>query len=371
MRFGLIIYGSLETISGGYLYDRKLVEYLRRQGDQVQVISLPWRGYARHLLDNFSEALRRRLVKSDFDVLLQDELNHPSLFGLNRRLKSALPYPVFSIVHHLRCSEFRPAWQNRLYRRVESSYLHSVDGYIFNSQTTRQAVHRLDPKLVDRPYVVAYPAGDHIAPTITEAEIAQRAVEPGALRLLFVGNLIPRKGLHTLLDALQHIPEDACELSVVGSQAVDPIYAQAIRRQIDQAGLAGRVRLLGALSQEELVDLLRSHQVLVVPSSYEGYGIVYLEGMGFGLPAIGATAGAAGEIITHEIDGYLIPPQASQALAEHLVGLSRDRLRLREMSLAARRRYQAQPTWNQTAGQIRGFLQSQINEYARQRHENV
>ncbi len=52
MRLGLVIYGNLETISGGYLYDRKLVEHLERQGDQVEIISLPWRNYARHLGDN-------------------------------------------------------------------------------------------------------------------------------------------------------------------------------------------------------------------------------------------------------------------------------------------------------------------------------
>jgi len=54
MKLGLIIYGSLDTLSGGYLYDRKLVEYLRRCGDTVEVISLPWRNYARHLADNLS-----------------------------------------------------------------------------------------------------------------------------------------------------------------------------------------------------------------------------------------------------------------------------------------------------------------------------
>ena len=49
-----MIYGSLETISGGYLYDRMLVEHLRGQGDQVEVISLPWRSYARHLAGQLS-----------------------------------------------------------------------------------------------------------------------------------------------------------------------------------------------------------------------------------------------------------------------------------------------------------------------------
>lgn len=47
-----LIYGSLDTLSGGYLYDRKLVEHLRARGDVVDVISLPWRNYGRHLLDN-------------------------------------------------------------------------------------------------------------------------------------------------------------------------------------------------------------------------------------------------------------------------------------------------------------------------------
>ncbi len=57
MKIGLIIYGSLEIVSGGYLYDRKLVEFLKDQGDQVEIISLPWRGYLRSLADNWCARL--------------------------------------------------------------------------------------------------------------------------------------------------------------------------------------------------------------------------------------------------------------------------------------------------------------------------
>jgi hypothetical protein len=49
MRVGMVIYGSLETLTGGYLYDRKLAEHLSAHGDDVDVISLPWRNYGRHL----------------------------------------------------------------------------------------------------------------------------------------------------------------------------------------------------------------------------------------------------------------------------------------------------------------------------------
>ena len=97
MKIGLVIYGSIDTLSGGYMYDRMLVEHLRAQGDTVEIISLPWRNYAAHLTDNFTFKLPPNL-----DILIQDELNHPSLIGANREKH---PYPVISLVHHLRCSE--------------------------------------------------------------------------------------------------------------------------------------------------------------------------------------------------------------------------------------------------------------------------
>ena len=75
MRIGLLIYGSLDTLSGGYLYDRKLVEYFRDAGDDVEIISLPWRSYPRHLLDKFSRDLSRRLRAMSADVLIQDDVN--------------------------------------------------------------------------------------------------------------------------------------------------------------------------------------------------------------------------------------------------------------------------------------------------------
>ena len=111
MRIGFVIYGSLDTLSGGYLYDRKLVEFLREQGETVEIISLPWRNYAAHLTDNFTFRLPKNL-----DILIQDELNHPSLIFPNQ---GKHPYPVISLVHHLRCSELRPKWQNAFYRLLK------------------------------------------------------------------------------------------------------------------------------------------------------------------------------------------------------------------------------------------------------------
>ncbi len=352
MVVGLVIYGRLDTLSGGYLYDRKLVAHLRAQRDTVEIISLPWQGYGRHLWQNTSRLLHHRLQNSRFDLLLQDELNHPSLFWLNRRLQDRLICPVVSIVHHLRASEERPAWQNWFYRQVERRYLATVDGFVFNSQTTRQAVETLVPP---RPYVVAYPAGDRFQAGLTDAQIVARAQAAGPLRLLFVGNLIPRKGLHLLLTALVRLPRTDWRLDVVGDTAVSPSYTRAIRRQMANQQLAANVTLHGPLPDPKLAELLAHSHLLAVPSSYEGFGIVYLEGMAFGLPAIAGSSGAAHEIVHHGENGFLV--HDAPALANHVHTLHHDRARLAAMSLAARARYRAHPTWTETTAKIRQFLQ--------------
>jgi glycosyltransferase involved in cell wall biosynthesis len=349
MKIGFLIYGSLDTLSGGYLYDRKLVEYLRAQGDTVEIISLPWRNYAAHLTDNLSFNLPVNL-----DILIQDELNHPSLIGANR---GKHPYPIISLVHHLRCSELRPNWQNNFYRVVEKNYLQSVDGFIFNSKTTRGVVNSLLGNSM--PSVAAYPPTDRFGEAISEDEINERS-KSKELRILFLGNVIERKGLHTLLQALFILQpsREAFILDVVGSLITEPNYAKQMQEFVTKNHLSSFIFLHDALDNEPLKQKLKQAHILIVPSSYEGFGIVYLEGMAFGLPAIGTTAGAAGEIIEHEKTGYLIEPNDSAALAAHISQLASDRNLLTELSLNARKRYMQQPSWNETAGQIRAFLQN-------------
>jgi glycosyltransferase involved in cell wall biosynthesis len=352
---GLLIYGSLDLVSGGFIYDRNLVRYLREAGDRVDVISLPWRSYGLSLLDNLNPGLRRRLQQAAFDVLLQDELAHPSCFWLNQRLRPRLSYPVLAIVHHLRGRERHPALMRQLYRRVEKSYLASVDGFICVSRTTQKDVEDVVGRV--RPLMVASPGRDGLPGAVTPGEIMARATAPGPFNLIFVGNLIPRKELHTLLAALASLPRDDWRLTVAGSLESDAAYVKVIRRQIKEAGLDPRVSLLGALAARELAARCAASHVMAVPSSYEGFGIVYLEGMHFALPAIAGTAGAAREIIRHDHNGFLVPPGNAAALARYISLLMEDRELLMRLSLNAHRDAAVHPTWNESAARVRAFLQ--------------
>jgi len=355
VRIGLVIYGSLDMLSGGYLYDRQLVAALHGRGHTVDVYSVPWRNYARHLADNVDRRWLARLAAAPVDLWLQDELNHPSLFWVNRRLRAATRAPIVAIVHHLRCSEEHPAPLLRLYRRVERAYLATVDALLANSRTTLATVEALG---IERPAHVAWPAADHLEPaaTIDPASIAARALLGGPLRILFVGNVIPRKGLHLLVDALART-DATWELSVVGQTAVDPGYARRVAAQARALGLLPRIRFLDRLDDAALADAYRSHHLLAVPS-YEGFGIAYLEAQRFGLPVIALTTGAAREAIIDGQTGFLVSPGDAAAIARHIAHLDGDRTALAGMGMAARLGYKLHPTWAASMAGAAHWLES-------------
>ena len=356
MRIGLLIYGDLADQSGGYLYDRKLVDHLRVHRHQVEIVSLPWRSYLRHLADNLNAKLYRRLRDLNVDILLQDELNHPSLFDINPRLRAEVSYPIISIVHHLRSSERHPAALLPLYRAVERRYLNSVDGFIFNSATTQRVVNELLSE--EKTGVVAMPAGDRLEAEISDADILTRAQQPGPLRVVYLGALIARKAPHLLLRALASLPNEQVLAYIVGSSGAEPGYARGLYQLHRILNLGAQAQFTGHLTPAQLADLLANCHVLVLPSSYEGFGIAYLEGMAFGLPAVGTTAGAAGDLIRDGHNGFLIAPDDYLGLADVLADLHHNRQRLAAMGLAARRRFGQHPGWEESMSTARQFVES-------------
>jgi glycosyltransferase involved in cell wall biosynthesis len=348
VKVGLIIYGSLDTVSGGFLYDRMLVRALRRAGHSVAIFSLPWRSYPAHLADGLRLGWARRILDARLDLLLQDELNHPSLVLLNRLLIPNLGRPAVAIVHHLRSVEDHPPLLRRLYRSVERSYLAGVPAFLYNSATTAHTVRQLISQ--DRPGFVAVPAADHRDPpdpAAVMAALARRTRATRPLQVLFLGNVIPRKGLHTLLDALATLPRRAWRLQIVGSLQSDPAYVAALRARASRRHLDGNLTWTGTLDDAGVRRALETADLLAVPS-YEGFGIAYLEAMAFGLPVIATTAGAAHEIVEHGRNGYLIARGDTAALAAHLDLLAANRVQLAALGYQARARYNCHPTWQQS-----------------------
>ena len=352
MHVGLLIYGDINSQSGGYLYDRQLVSYLQAQGDRVDIISLTRGSYAGELL---SRGIPDELKGLQLDILIQDELVYPRIFNINPELRTHLNCPVVSLVHLLDSSRPQPRLRRLLAKWAERCYLKGVDGLILNSRHTRQNVAELLAAEIPA-YTIAIPAADHLVPSETVQATSPSAKKSQSLTLLYVGNVIFQKGLHVVLEALERLERGSFRLTIAGRLDMEPAYVEQLRRQIERRHLEESVQFTGPLNRSELISCYLENDLLVLPSVNEAYGIVYIEAQGFGLPVIGTLAGGAAEIIQHGENGYLIKPGDSKALSELLTTLNNDRDLLKLMGSNARSYFQQHPTWADSCGEIRDFL---------------
>lgn len=358
MHLALIIYGRLDNLTGGWLYDRLLVENLRARGHTVDVIALEQRGYVRNLADNFSRSIYRRLVAKNCHVLLQDGLVHPSLVRLNRLIKRTHSLALVTIVHQVLGCQPLPRIRQMLCRAGERRYFKSVDGFIFNSATTRANVEALVGR--QNTAVVASPGGDRLGCLSDETQIDDRSRREGPLQLISVCNLTPNKGVLPVIKGLSRLPAEIWRLELVGSLTMDRTYVSRIKSLIARLGLEDRIEMPGPLDGDKLVEKLKASHVFVLPFSYEGFGIAGLEAMAWGLPVVGSSRGALKGYIQDGINGVLIQPGDIEALTRQVRKLHDDRKRLAAYGRAALKTFHGQPTWQDCFQSINTFLLSLV-----------
>lgn len=135
------------------------------------------------------------------------------------------------------------------------------------------------------------------------------------LRVLAAGRLVPEKGFDVLIDALRIAVGRGLDVQaeILGSGPLRPsLVSQA-------APLAGRVRILPAVSREELAAHIDAAHVAVVPSRREGLGLVAVEALARGRFVIASRVGGLPEVIDDVDDGWLVAPEDPDALAAALL----------------------------------------------------
>ena len=154
MRLAFVVYGGLDNVSGGFIYDRALACALGALGHQVDIVGLPWHGYLRAVAGSVLGARRpaERGGARRYDAVLCDELCHPSVF---RRVRSIAAGAItVALVHNLACEQPRARLRG-LTALVERRFLAGVDGTIAVCQRTLAGVHALGgdraPGLIARP----------------------------------------------------------------------------------------------------------------------------------------------------------------------------------------------------------------------------
>jgi glycosyltransferase involved in cell wall biosynthesis len=182
---------------------------------------------------------------------------------------------------------------------------------------TSEHAYAVDRRLRLRTIPEVRPLGtSQVAPSSSDAGAQSRQ------DLLFVGNLGPRKGFDTLIDAFvracPRLPSGA-RLVVAGSdtspRSDQGSYSEKVLATAPPA-IRARIDLLGWVSDETLDRLYRSCAVVVVPSRYESFGLPCIEAMQHGRAVIATTVGGMPEVVTNGVEGVLIPPGDIRGLAD-------------------------------------------------------
>jgi glycosyltransferase involved in cell wall biosynthesis len=140
------------------------------------------------------------------------------------------------------------------------------------------------------------------------------------VKFLFVGRLVPQKGLDILLPALAKVTQKNWTLTIVGTGREEG----RLRAQAQALGLTERIHWQEPV--RDMATIYGTHHVLLVPSRWEGFGIVGLEAQAAGIPVIGHSVGGLPEYIRHGITGYLVDATTSawvQALSIYLTDTDR------------------------------------------------
>ncbi len=330
--------GDLDLPTGGYAYDRRVMEMLPDYGVEPRRIALPG-SFPSPTPADLDETARLLAAAPSDAALMIDGL---ALGAIPDRLLSGIKAPLIALVHHPLCLEagLEPADAAAL-KVSETAALARARHVIVTSEATKRTLVA-DFSVPAARITVAEPGTDPAA----------RATGTGTpLQMLAVGAVSPRKGYHVLIAALAPLVEYDWRLTICGATDRDPATVASLEAAIASSGLFERVRLAGTVVPATLHRFYDTADLFVMPSLFEGYGMALAEAMARGLPIVTTTGGAASETVP-DAAAIKVPPGDQIALGsaiERAIKDKRLRSRLADASWDAGRTL---PPWTETTRRI-------------------
>ena len=340
----VIVPGRLETRTGGYEYDRRIVEGLRNEGWWVDVRELGGR-FPRPTSADRHNAARVLSGLPSRSVVVVDGLALGALPDEIEREASRLRF--VALVHHPLALEtgIDRELQEQL-RASERRALAAVRRVVVTGHATANA---LDDYAVPPDRISVVEPGTDPAPLA-------RGSGGDTVHMLCVASLVPRKGHDLLLRALAAVPQRNWRLRCVGGDR-DADTSRKLREIQRELGLTDHVEFEGESDASAVATYYDAADLFVLATWYEGYGMAVAEALARGLPIVSTRTGAITEIVP-EHAGVLVEPGDVTALtAAHtdIVGSPSLRARLAEGARKARARL---PTWPMAAVKLAKVLEA-------------
>jgi glycosyltransferase involved in cell wall biosynthesis len=335
--------GDLATPTGGYGYDRSIIQELRRLGWQVDVANVgdgfPFPSVAQRAI-----ALARLSAVPAGRPIILDGLAFGALPEAGT-LRSRTP--LIALVHQpLALDAGLEKTQANVFRESERAALAAAAHVVVTSKATARIVIA-DYDVPAQRVSVVRPGNDSVPPA--------RGSNDATVRLLSVGSIVPGKGYDLLIAALVRLADLPWRLTIAGDRTRDPAAAAQLDAEIQAYGLGNRVAVLGAVPPECVIDLYLASDIFVLASRFEGYGMALAEAIARGLPVVSTTAGAIPDTVPAGT-GLLVPPDNATALARALRRLIDDPHERQRLATNARAAAAQLPTWQDSARLFAGAI---------------
>lgn len=336
--------GDLNKITGGYAYARQLFKLLPHFGVEPHHLQLPG-SFPFPISDDLETTSQLIAQVHPNTALMVDGLAYGAL---PRAVVDAIEQRVIALVHHpLALESGRTMQQQEDLRRTETVALSKAERIITTSSVTARVLEQ-DYGVPNNRVSVAEPG-------------TQRAARAhggnGTLKLLAVGAVISRKNYLGLIDALRQQEFADWELTIVGATDHDIAYARQVREAILGSGLRRQILLAGEVSQDELNAYYAGTDIFVMPSRYEGYGMVLTEALARGLPIVCTNAGAMAETVSDDVALKVEPGNPSE-FARALAILLENSEERRQRADAAWAAAQLLPSWDSCAQKVANVVKS-------------
>ncbi|MEO1199729.1 MAG: glycosyltransferase family 4 protein [Pseudomonadota bacterium] len=340
--------GDLDTPTGGYSYDRRILSELGALGHEVTHLPLPG-GFPFPSEDGIANTLALLADVPADDIVICDGL---AWSALPRKGLARIAARRIALVHHpLGLETGLTAEQSQGMMETERAALAEADHVVVTSPTTARTLTRQFDIAVDR-ITVAEPGTDRV-PRVP--------VRDRAPHIVSIASITPRKGHDILVDALDRCRDLDWQVTIAGPSDHDPDCAAALAQQIERLGLGARITLTGAIDAPTRDFLMQDTDVFVLASRYEGYGMVVAEALVHGLPIIVTDAGAVRDVVGTAQN--LVPVGDAVSFAKALTPLITSAEARHAAAEHSWRRAAHLPTWTDSARRISDAVERLVRSW--------
>lgn len=326
--------GDLNTPTGGYVYDRRVLQQLRDRGMSVTHLQLG-SSFPHPTADDTSDAASKLAAVDSRQVVLMDGL---ALGALDPGVIAGVRAPIVALIHHPLAFEggLEDARRDELHR-IEQVNLAQCAAVIVTSPATAS--------LLADSYGVPADTITFARPGTDPRTSSHHPISPPLI--VSVGSHSRRKGHDILLRALSHIEHVPWQAVIAGSVR-DEAYSTELHTLVHHLNLGNRVSLVGEVTAEQLQRLYSEASVFALATRFEGYGMVFDEAMTYGLPIVSCAVGAVPDTVAPGA-GLLVPADDARAFADALHSVLVNAADRQAMAAASHRAGLSLPTWSATA----------------------